>query len=290
MQTVYASYMLPIRLPPYRRIIWTGPNASQIDIDIDVIDGKPGMPTIVLFHGLVGDSQCHYARALAWQCVERGWTFIVPHLSGAKGTLYGEKPSYQDDRHIEWLFRKISLEWPTARLFVVGVSFGALPLLRWLAHHKQAAIALICAIAVVSAPIDLLGTAKMMVSRNFCIYRWYFLWKLLRSVRPGILGSTNYADWFARNLQTIGGATYFEGWSPNNLQTIETRTLLINARNDPCLSEACFPLGTDLPASIFVEYPDEGGHVGFVSGQFPGRFDWLPHRLIDFFNGASMME
>ena len=27
-----------------------------------------------------------------------------------------------------------------------------------------------------------------------------------------------------------------------------------------------------------LEFPDEGGHVGFVSGPFPGHLDWLPRR------------
>jgi predicted alpha/beta-fold hydrolase len=27
-----------------------------------------------------------------------------------------------------------------------------------------------------------------------------------------------------------------------------------------------------------------GGHVGFAAGAFPGNLDWLPQRLLAFFN------
>jgi predicted alpha/beta-fold hydrolase len=35
--------------------------------------------------------------------------------------------------------------------------------------------------------------------------------------------------------------------------------------------------------AIVLEQPDEGGHVGFLTGPFPGRIEWLPRRLLHFF-------
>ena len=32
-----------------------------------------------------------------------------------------------------------------------------------------------------------------------------------------------------------------------------------------------------------LEYPEAGGHMGFVTDEFPGRFNWLPSRLAQFF-------
>lgn len=34
---------------------------------------------------------------------------------------------------------------------------------------------------------------------------------------------------------------------------------------------------------VQLEQPEEGGHVGFASGAFPGNLDWLPQRLLAFF-------
>jgi predicted alpha/beta-fold hydrolase len=35
-------------------------------------------------------------------------------------------------------------------------------------------------------------------------------------------------------------------------------------------------------SQVTLEFPDDGGHVGFVSGAFPGHLDWLPRRIIAF--------
>jgi predicted alpha/beta-fold hydrolase len=68
------------------------------------------------------------------------------------------------------------------------------------------------------------------------------------------------------------------------LHEITVPTLVLNARNDPFLP------GEHLPASasraVTLDYPDEGGHVGFPAGPFPGRIDWLPQRVLSFFDGA----
>ena len=43
------------------------------------------------------------------------------------------------------------------------------------------------------------------------------------------------------------------------------------------------PGPADVSTHVRLEQPAEGGHVGFVSGSWPGRLDWLPRRLVRFF-------
>jgi predicted alpha/beta-fold hydrolase len=57
---------------------------------------------------------------------------------------------------------------------------------------------------------------------------------------------------------------------------------LINARNDPFLPAASLPHDGEVSASVKLEIPYSGGHVGFVSGSFPGSIAWLPHRIFQF--------
>ena len=40
-------------------------------------------------------------------------------------------------------------------------------------------------------------------------------------------------------------------------------------------------------AAVRLEYPEEGGHVGFVTGSFPGHLGWLPIRLARFFESGA---
>ena len=60
--------------------------------------------------------------------------------------------------------------------------------------------------------------------------------------------------------------------------------LVLNALNDPFLPLLALPGPQQVATSITLEYPEAGGHVGFVSGAFPGHLGWLPQRLLDFFD------
>ena len=71
------------------------------------------------------------------------------------------------------------------------------------------------------------------------------------------------------------------------LAPIRVPTLLINARNDPFLPAAALPNAEDVSPTVSLEYPNSGGHVGFVSGRFPGNLNWLPQRIFTFFNGRG---
>ena len=67
------------------------------------------------------------------------------------------------------------------------------------------------------------------------------------------------------------------------LGRIRVPTLLVNARNDPFLPSRALPEPHELPAAVRCEFPAQGGHVGFVTGPFPGRLDWIPRRVGEFF-------
>ena len=55
------------------------------------------------------------------------------------------------------------------------------------------------------------------------------------------------------------------------LAGIRVPTLVLNARNDPFLPARHLPdAGARCRARCTLELPDDGGHVGFVSGRFPG--------------------
>jgi predicted alpha/beta-fold hydrolase len=71
--------------------------------------------------------------------------------------------------------------------------------------------------------------------------------------------------------------------SKRGLAGIRVPTLMLNARNDPFLPANALPSAGEVSASVTRDFPDEGGHVGFVSGAFPGHLRWLPQRLLTFF-------
>jgi predicted alpha/beta-fold hydrolase len=71
------------------------------------------------------------------------------------------------------------------------------------------------------------------------------------------------------------------------LKNVRVPTLVINARNDPFLPAAALPGPGDVSAAVTLEQPEQGGHVGFVSGAFPGNLGWLTRRLLDFLSSGK---
>jgi hypothetical protein len=71
------------------------------------------------------------------------------------------------------------------------------------------------------------------------------------------------------------------------LRGIRLPTLVLNARNDPFLPAHALPVVGQVSPFVTLEQPQEGGHVGFVTGSLPGNIDWLPQRLVHFFKQAT---
>ena len=67
------------------------------------------------------------------------------------------------------------------------------------------------------------------------------------------------------------------------LASVAVPTLVLNPRNDPFMPAGNLPGPADVAPAVLLEQPAEGGHVGFVSGPWPGQLGWLPQRLVRFF-------
>jgi predicted alpha/beta-fold hydrolase len=67
------------------------------------------------------------------------------------------------------------------------------------------------------------------------------------------------------------------------LSRVRIPTLLVNARDDPFLPGSALPTQLEVSSAVKLEFPARGGHVGFVSGPFPGNIEWLPARVLNFF-------
>jgi len=67
------------------------------------------------------------------------------------------------------------------------------------------------------------------------------------------------------------------------LPLIQCDTLMIHAMDDPFMSGHLLPQLNDLPNNILLETPDNGGHLGFVSGSVFKPNYWLEQRITDYF-------
>lgn len=293
--------------PACRRERWDTPDGDFIDLDwIDALENVSGAPLLLLFHGLEGSSASHYAVALLAKLHEQGWAGGVAHFRGCSGEPNRLPRAYHsgDSAEIDWILRRLRREHPQRRLYAAGVSLGGNALLKWLGEQGAAAAGVVDAAAAISAPLDLTACGHHLGRGFNRIYTRHFLRTLkpgaaAKLVRfPGLFDEARMAC--ARNLHDFDDAVtaplhgfrdvgdyWLRASAKPLLPGIRVPTLLLNARNDPFLPPHVLPQAGEVSAAVTLDQPLEGGHVGFVSGAWPGRLDWLPRRLLHFFTQGS---
>jgi len=297
-QTIWPALMLRPPRPAYRREVWPTPDGARIALDF--IDGQHQQPLLVLFHGLEGSSDSHYARALMQHASNRGWHGVVPHFRGCGGVSNPLPRAYHagDAAEIRWILQALAARY--RQVFVSGFSLGASMLLNYLAEEGRDALP--TAAAAISAPLDLgAASSRLDSGLNRMLYTRMFLRTLKAKalaqsrLHPGLFDArkVSQASTFRAFDQLVTAPLHgFSGaddyWarssSRQRLRQIGCNTLILNARNDPFLPPQALPTQDEVSPSVRLDFPEQGGHVGFVTGAFPGNLDWLGRRMMHFFD------
>jgi uncharacterized protein len=303
LQTIYPAIGIARPKVLYRRERWDTPDDDFIDIDF--VDGQPGRPFIVLFHGLEGSSDSHYARALMARVAALGWSGAVPHFRGCSGEPNHAPRFYHsgDAAELDWIIRRLAACRSNAshgKFYAAGVSLGGNALLRWLGESQHQA-EIVDAACAISAPLDLAGGGAALSRGLNLLYTRMFLQtlkpKCLHKLKqfPGLFNREHMLQ--ARNLYEFDNVVtaplhgyrdtddYWHRASAKHvLSDITVPTLVLNAKNDPFLPARHLPCSAS--ARVTLDYPEEGGHVGFAVGGLPGKIGWLPRRMLHFLETA----
>jgi predicted alpha/beta-fold hydrolase len=127
----------------------------------------------------------------------------------------------------------------------------------------------------------LLKRMKAAVNRKFDRYTAAFDWDKAMSART----FAEFDDWVTDTLHGFENMQdYYDRCSSVNfLGRIERPTLIINALDDPFMTEDVIPTDDKLSENVILEVATSGGHVGFVDGGTPWRPSfYLPGRIIGF--------
>lgn len=285
----------------YRRERWELPDGDFMDLDW--VDGPRDAPLLVLFHGLEGSSDSHYARQLMAEAKAKGWRGVVPHFRGCSGEPNRLPRAYfaGDSDEIGYVLGRLRRSEP-APMRVAGVSLGGNALLKWLEREGDRARDLAERVVVISAPLDLPAAGAALDQGFSRVYTARFL-KTLKA--KALAKLDRYPLLYDRQaVEAIDSIHGFDTlvtaplhgyrdaddyWahaaSKPGLASIRVDTLLINARNDPFMPGHVLPGRDEVSGHVSLEFPEGGGHVGFVSGPFPGDFSWLRERVAGFLAG-----
>jgi hypothetical protein len=284
-------------VPRYTRERWTTPDGDFIDVDWQGDDAT--QPLLVLFHGLEGSSDSHYAQAFAHWAREHGWRFAVPHFRGCSGELNRAPRAYHsgDYEEIGWILERVRAQ-HAGRIAAVGVSLGGNALLRWAEEAGASAAACVTAVGAVSSPIDLAAGGRAIgTGFNRQVYTRMFL----NTMKPKALAKlAQHPGLFDRDRLLAARTLYdFDNvftaplhgfrdtddyWSRGSakphLHRIRVPALVLNARNDPFVPAHSLPRQVDVGGCVTLWQPEHGGHVGFPGGRWPGHVLTLPEQVM----------
>lgn len=238
---------------------------------------------VIISHGLEGNSSRPYMLGMAKIFFKNGFDVLTWNYRGCgeelnkQAIFYHSGATYDLDevvKHSMPHYDQISL---------IGFSLGGNLTLKYLGEQKGRNPKIKNGVAV-SVPLHLSSSSKKISEGENILYSKRFLKSLREKVMKkaethpeeipvhflkNIKTLSDFDDYFTGPLHGFSDAEeYYEvNSSIHFLDQIDVPTLVLNAKNDPFLSERCFPekLGKSL-SKVYFEFPKYGGHVGFSSG------------------------
>lgn len=287
--------------PNWRRERWHTPDQDFIDVDWLASNSdarsiaQSETPLLVLFHGLEGSSQSHYAQAFAAIAERCGWAMALPHFRGCSGEINWAPRAYHSGDHEEvgWMLARFRQQ-HAGPIYAVGVSLGGNALMRWAQEMGESAAQVVRAVASVCSPIDLTASGHA-IGRGF--NRWVYTRMFLNTMKPRALQKwAQYPGLFDRDALRQAADLYafdnvftapvhgfkntddywYRASAKPGLANIRIPALVLNARNDPFIPAACLPRQQEVGPCVRLWQPEQGGHVGFPQGSFPSHVQGMP--------------
>lgn len=303
LQTIYPALLRrPPALAGLRRERLETPDGDFLDIDwCDNGD----QPLVILLHGLAGSSRSGYIVGLQHSLRRQGMASVALNFRGCSGEMNRLARCYHsgETEDIDFLYRTLRQRFPGRAMAATGFSLGGNVLLKWLGEQGDQLD--LCAAVAVSVPL-LLNECADKLDRGFAkIYRDYLLRELKqymrvkrrhlqdigqheqaeRILRLGDLSDIQsfwqYDDRVVAGLHGFADAHdyYSRSSSRQFLKHIRVPTLVLQARDDPFMTERVLPTSAELSDQVQLEVCAGGGHVGFVGGSLFRPEYWLEERI-----------
>lgn len=304
----HVQTILPVLWPRRLRLVFAREKLELADGDfLQLHWARAGRGRLaILTHGLEGSAENGYLRGMAWTLQAAGWDALAWDFRGCGAESNRLLRFYHSGEtgDLRQVIAHAAASY--AQIALVGFSLGGNVTLKYLGE-SQPHPAVIGA-AAISVPVDLAASARALDQRwSNRIYLRRFLKTLIAKIEakaqrfPGTLDLRGlrairtfqeFDDRFTAPLHGFrDAADYWEKSSARQfLAQIEVPTLLVNARDDPFLTPACFPFTeAEASASLFFEAPASGGHVGFID-LAQGRTPWSERRVVEFLTQISRVE
>ncbi|MDB9701595.1 alpha/beta fold hydrolase [Salibacteraceae bacterium] len=269
-----------------------------IDLDYSKVNGSTG---VLLIHGLEGSSDSAYMKGLTRVLNQNGMDSIAMNFRGCSGRPNNQMTSYHSgiSADLETVVNHVEQQYD--RLFIVGFSLGGNVSLKWSGEYANKPHPKVKGVVGISVPCDLNGSGTELFKRQNFIY----LRRFLRQLKEKALDKIDRFDDISLDREAISNASNFmqfdqEFTAPVHgfdsamdyytksscaqfIPSIKRPALIINAKNDSFLNEACYPydeVGRNELVTLLT--PKYGGHVGFASNFSMNLPFWHEKKVLDF--------
>jgi predicted alpha/beta-fold hydrolase len=289
LETIYPSVFRKVELPSYKRERIITPDDDFLDLDW-LTQNSDNL--VIISHGLEGNSSRAYIKGMAKVFFNNNYDVLAWNYRGCGEEMNKKLRFYHsgatDD--LDVVVKHAGKKYKS--VFLVGFSLGGNVTLKYLGETPEK----IKGAVVFSVPLNLRSSCeKISLPENF-IYSKRFLKSLKKKIVDkskvmkeidvsGIERITNLKDFDDRYTAPLHGFIdaihYYESCSSLYfLKNISVPTLVVNAKNDPFLSEDCYPTNVD-NSFIEFDYSQYGGHVGFAAFDLNGLY-WSELRALQF--------
>ena len=297
----HAQTILPVLLPRRVRLKVERERLELADgdfLDLDwVRTGSSRL--VILTHGLEGCSTQTYMRGLASALAAAGWDVLAWNFRGCSGEPNRLLRAYHSGETGDLssvIARGVVAGY--GHVGLVGFSLGGNVVLKYLGEAPPHPA--VKAAVAISAPMDLAACARKLDQRwSNRLYLRRFLVSLAGKIEAkarlypdrldahGVRRMNSFQEFDDRYTGPMHGfrdaADYWKQASSRQfLHRIVIPTLSLQPRNDPFLALEAYPWPeAEASASLFLEAPESGGHVGFLDLQ-RGLQPWSERRIVDF--------
>ena len=295
LETIYPSLLRSLKEIAYERERIHTPDSDFLDLDW-IRKGSDKL--VIISHGLEGNSTRSYVKGMAHALAETGFDILAWNFRGCSEEMNKLLRFYHsgatDD--LECVVRH-AIHVGYKEVFLVGFSLGGNLTLKYLAERRP--YSQLQKAVVFSVPLDL-HTSCVKISNPG---NWIYSNRFLKSLKEKIIRKSTkvsgldlkgiekiktlleFDDRYTAPLHGFQGALdyYAKCSSLYLLDSITIPTLIVNAQNDPFLSDVCYPaVQLKNHAVVKFENPRYGGHVGFAQFHKNGLY-WSEERAISFF-------
>lgn len=299
LETIYPSL--------FRKVVVPNPAKERISTsDGDFLDldwyRQNKSKVVIISHGLEGSSTRSYMLGMVNSFLKKGYDVLTWNFRSCSGEMnqqvifYHSGATYDLDLVVKRAYNDYE------EINLIGFSLGGNLTLKYLGEKGNSIPKLHRGVGI-SVPLHLGSSSKKISELANTLYSKRFLRSLKRKIidksaaHPGqiplemlrnIKTLTDFDDSFTGPLHGFADAEeYYEvNSSLYFLDQIKIPTLVLNALNDPFLSERCFP--TSLAKTldqVYFEFPRYGGHVGF-SPENSSKSYYSEQRAVEFISAV----